>query len=245
AKARILAELGADFAIVLPFDAEMAAMVAQDFVIKILVEALRVSHVVVGSDFQFGKGRGGDTAVLAYMGEMEGFEVTVFAPVAAGEEKISSSDIRAALKAGRPDEAARFLGHWWSVEGEVIHGDQRGRVLGFPTANLKLDPRVLRPAFGVYAVQVRLPGENRQLVGGVASFGLRPMFKLQDPLLEVHVFDFSGDLYGKEIAVDFIAYLRAEMSFAGVDALKAQMAADAQDARTILAETAERFPTAP
>ena len=234
-KARLLSGLGADFTIVVPFDAAMAAMLAQDFVLDVLKGALAVSHVVVGRDFQFGKGRGGDAAVLAYMGEMEGFGVTVFAPLPAdGDTKISSSDIRTALKAGRPEEAARLLGHWWSVEGMVVRGDQRGRGLGFPTANLRLEERTLHPAFGVYAVRGRIAGEER-VYDGAANFGLRPMFKLQTPLLEAHFFGFSGDLYGREMTVELIAYLRGEEKFATLDALKAQMAADCANARRILA----------
>lgn len=235
AKARLLAGLGVDFTIVLTFDSAMAAMAAQDFVLNVLIGALEVSHVVVGRDFQFGKGRGGDTAVLAYMSEMEGFGVTVFAPLAAAaDSKISSSDIRTALKAGRPEEAARLLGHWWSLAGEVVRGDARGRELGFPTANVTLEKNILRPAFGVYAVRVRLAGEEGAF-DGVANFGIRPMFELPEPLLEVHLFDFSGDLYGREMTVELIAYLRGEEKFSGLQALKTQIAADCADARRLLA----------
>jgi riboflavin kinase / FMN adenylyltransferase len=236
AKAELLAAQGVDIAIVLPFDAAMAAMAAQDFVTDVLVGALGISHVVVGSDFQFGKARGGDAAVLSYMGEMEGFGVTVFQPMPGeGEAKISSSDIREALSAGRPERAARLLGHWWCIEGEVVKGDRRGRELGFPTANVMPDPRLLRPAYGIYAVKVRLPGETGWPHGGVANFGIRPMFEIRQPLLEAHLFDFSGDLYGKEISVAFAGYLRGEKKFAGLEALKAQMAADAAESRRILA----------
>jgi riboflavin kinase/FMN adenylyltransferase len=189
-KAQLLAELGVDFTIVLTFAAEMASMPAQDFVLNVLAGGLDVSHVVVGKDFRFGKGRGGDATLLSYMGEMEGFGVTVFEPVlAGGETKISSSAIRTALKAGRPEEAARLLGHWWSVEGHVAHGEKRGRELGFPTANLKLE-HVLHPAFGVYAVKARL--NDGRVFGGVANFGTRPMFPSAEPLLEAHLFDFAG-----------------------------------------------------
>jgi riboflavin kinase/FMN adenylyltransferase len=233
-KARLLAELGVDFVIVLPFDAETASMLAQDFVLDVLVGALGVSHVVVGQDFQFGKGRGGDASVLAYMGEMEGFGVIVFAPVARdGEAKISSSDIRAALKAGNPEEAARLLGHWWSIDAHVAHGDRRGRELGFPTANLKLDAHMLRPLYGVYAVRAHVDG---RVYDSVANFGVRPMFELAKPLLEVHLFDFSGDLYGKAMSVDFIAYLRGEMKFSDLETLKAQMTKDTEAARRALRE---------
>jgi riboflavin kinase/FMN adenylyltransferase len=234
AKARLLSELGVEYLIVLGFDAEMAGKLAPDFVLDVLVRELEASHVVVGEDFRFGKGRGGDVTVLGYMGEMEGFGVTVLRAVAEGGEKISSSKVRAALKAGRPEEAARLLGHWWSIEGHVASGDRRGRGLGFPTANLKLE-HTLQPTFGIYAVRAR--SHDGRTYDGVASFGLRPMFKLPTPLMEVHLFDFSGDLYGEVLAVELIAYLRGEESFEGVEALKAQIAADCDAARRILAVT--------
>ena len=233
AKAHLLAQAGIDSLIVLGFDAEMAAMKAQDFVLQVLVGELGIAHLVVGADFRFGKSRAGDTTVLSYMGEMEGFGVTVFSPVAAGAgEKISSSDIRAALKAGRPEEAARLLGHRWTVEGHVAHGDARGRGLGFPTANLKLEG-TLHPAFGIYAVRVRLA--DGAVKDGVANFGIRPMFELPAPLLEVHLFDFSGDLYGQVLSVELVAYLRGEKTLESLEALKAQIALDCQAARGILA----------
>ena len=236
AKAHLLAQAGVDLLIVLGFDAEMAAMKAQDFVLRVLVEELGIVHVVVGADFRFGKGRGGDVSVLGYMGEMEGFGVTKFEAVAAsGDTKISSSDIRAALKEGRPEEAARLLGHVWTVEAHVAHGDARGRALGFPTANLKLE-HTLHPAYGIYAVRARLP--DGTVKDGVANFGVRPMFELPAPLLEVHLFDFSGDLYGQVLSVELIAYLRGEKNFETLEALKAQIAADCAEAKQILKGTA-------
>jgi len=240
ARVRLMQGLGADILYALPFDAGMAARSAQDFVMDILVKGLGVRHIVIGADFLFGKGRAGDAAVLAYMGEMEGFGVTVFEPVAAGsgEAKISSSDIRRALEDGRPDMAAALLGHWWSVEARVEHGDARGRTLGFPTANLKFEG-ALRPAYGVYAVRVRIE-ESGGHHDGVANFGVRPMFESKEPLLEAHLFDFSDDLYGKHLAVEFVAYLRGEAKFADLDALKAQMAKDAASARVAL--EANRLP---
>ena len=235
AKARLLAEIGVEFLIVLTFDGSIAAMPAQDFVLDILVGELHVSHVVVGRDFLFGKGRGGDATVLAYMGEMEGFGVSVVSPIpAGGGQKISSSDIRAALRSGKFEEAARLLGHWWSVEGHVARGDRRGREFGFPTANLKLEEHTLKPLFGVYAVRVRFQGGA--VYDGVANFGVRPMFELDSPLMEVHLFDFSGDLYGELMTVELIAYLRGEQTFESVEALKAQMEADCETARRILAQ---------
>ena len=239
-KARLLSELGVEILFVLTFDAQMASMSAQDFVLEVLVKELAAAHVVVGKDFRFGKGRAGDVAVLGYMGEMEGFGTTVFASVFAnGGVKISSSDIRVALKAGKPDEAARLLGHWWRVEGHVAQGEKRGRELGFPTANLKLEHTLL-PAFGIYAVRVHLP--DGRVFDGAASFGIRPTFALESPLLEVHLFGFSGDLYGALIAVEFIAYLRPEKKFDSVDALKSQIAADCDDAKRILDMTGEKAP---
>jgi len=232
AKAHLLSELGVDLLIVLTFDAQTAAMSAQDFVFDVLVKELAVKHVVIGKDFRFGKGRSGDAAVLGYMGEMEGFGTTLFSPVFGdGSVKISSSDIRVALKAGKPDEAARLLGHWWRVEGHVAQGEKRGRALGFPTANLKLE-HTLNPAFGIYAVRAHLP--DGRVFDGAASFGIRPTFALESPLLEVHLFGFSGDLYGALISVEFIAWLRPEKKFETVDALKTQIAADCEDAKRIL-----------
>jgi riboflavin kinase/FMN adenylyltransferase len=237
-KARLLQELGIEFLIVLSFDAEMAGKLAQDFVIDVLCHELEVSHVVVGEDFRFGKGRGGDVTVLGYMGDMEGFGVTVFRAVAENGEKISSSKVRAALKAGRPCESAHLLGHWWSVEGHVASGDKRGRELGFPTANLKLE-NTLQPAFGVYAVRAR-PAGGTETYDGVANFGIRPMFLLPTPMMEVHLFDFSGELYGELLTVELIAYLREERTFADLEALKVQMAVDAKEARRVLAVATER-----
>jgi riboflavin kinase/FMN adenylyltransferase len=240
AKARLLSELGVDLLIVLTFDAAMASMSAQDFVFDVLVKELGVAHVVVGKDFRFGKGRSGDTAVLGYMGEMEGFGTTVFSSVfAEGSVKISSSDIRVALEAGKPDEAARLLGHWWRIDGHVAPGEKRGREIGFPTANLKLEHTLL-PAFGIYAVRAHLP--DGRVFDGAASFGIRPTFALESPLLEVHLFGFDGDLYGALLAVEFIAYLRPEKKFETVDALKTQIAADCEDAKRILGTVGDKVP---
>jgi riboflavin kinase / FMN adenylyltransferase len=235
-KARLLAGLGVDAMFALPFDAAMAAKSAEDFVLDVLVKGLGVGCVVVGRDFQFGKGRAGDVTVLSYMGEMEGFGVELFAPVAAeGSEKISSTRIREALKSGRPEEAARLLGHPWAVEARVEHGEKRGRTIGVPTANMRLEG-CLKPAFGVYAVRAAVLEDERVVArhDGVANFGIRPMFETPTPLLETWLFDFDGDLYGKHLSVELIAYLRAEMKLADLDALKAQIAKDAEMARSAL-----------
>jgi riboflavin kinase / FMN adenylyltransferase len=236
AKSRLIAGLRADVMFALAFDAQMAAKSAQDFVLDDLVKGLGVDCVVVGDDFQFGKGRAGNTTVLAYMGEMEGFGVDIFHPVtAAGGEKISSTRIREALKAGRPGDAAKLLGHWWAVEARVEHGDKRGRTIGVPTANMRLDD-CLKPAFGVYAVRATIFEDDRAVAihGGVANFGIRPMFETDVPLLETWLFDFDGDLYGKYLSVELIAYLRPEAKFDGLDALKAQIAIDSDNARKVL-----------
>jgi riboflavin kinase/FMN adenylyltransferase len=235
-KARLLAEHGVEVLFALPFDAEMAGKPAKAFVRDILGLALQVRGVVVGSDFRFGKARLGTAEFLKETGAGLGFAVEIFEPVLAGETKISSSDIRAALKAGRPEQAAELLGHWWTIEGRVEHGDARGRALGFPTANLPLDG-YLRPAFGVYAVRAAVLENDCRVSShlGVASIGLRPMYRVDQPLLEAYLFDFDGDLYGRHLAVELIAYLRPEMSFDSVDELKLQMAKDAQRAREALA----------
>ena len=232
-KARLLAELDVNLLIVIHFDAEIAGMLAQDFVLDVLVGELRIAHVVVGADFRFGKGRGGDTGVLAYMGEMEGFGVTIFRPLADGPEaKISSTRIRQALRDGRPEEAARLLGHVWSIEGHVGTGDRRGRKFGYPTANMTVDG-VLQPRHGVYAVRAQV-AEHPHIYHGVANFGRRPTFESPTPLLEVHLFDFDGDLYGQLLRVEFVAFLREERKFENVAALKAQLDEDSAAARTLL-----------
>jgi riboflavin kinase/FMN adenylyltransferase len=233
AKARLLSDAGVDVLIVIGFDAQTAGKLAQDFVMEVLVHELAATHVVVGEDFRFGKGRGGDTTVLGYMGQMEGFGVTVFPAVVEGGEKISSSKVRVALKEGKPEEAARLLGHWWTIEGHVAHGDSRGRTLGFPTANLRLESNLLVPKYGVYAVRVR---HREAIYGGAANFGIRPMFTSRVPLLEVHLFGFEGDLYGDLLHVELIAWLRGEMAFADVESLKGQMVLDCAEAERLLAQ---------
>ncbi len=235
-KARLIAELGADAMFALSFDAAMAAMSAQDFVLDVLVSGLGIGAAVVGHDFQFGKGRSGNTSVLAYMGEMEGFGVTLVPPVEDERHgKISSTRIRLALKEGRPDEAAQLLGHYWAIEARVEHGDKRGRTIGVPTANMKIDG-YMAPAFGVYAVRATVMDEDRPVSRheGVANFGIRPMFESPAPLLETWIFDFDGDLYGRHLAVELVSYLRPEAKFDTLDALKAQIAEDAEAARGAL-----------
>lgn len=231
AKSRLLEHYGADILYALHFDAHLAALTADEFVAKVLVEGIGVRHIVVGQDFQFGKGRTGNIELLKARGAERGFAVTTFDLVGSGPEaKISSTRIREALRDGKPESAAQLLGHWWTVEGRVQPGDKRGRTIGFPTANVSLEG-YLEPALGVYAVRVEVGGKTYD---GVANFGRRPTFDKKDVLLEVHIFDFAGDIYGQQIIVSFVTYLRPELKFAGLDALKAQIAADSQTARNLL-----------
>jgi riboflavin kinase/FMN adenylyltransferase len=237
-KARLLSELGVEALFALPFDAEMAGRSAADFVDEVLLKGLGASGVVVGPDFEFGKGRAGKFSTLEKMGLAQGFSVTCFDMVTTGNVKISSTRIRDALKAARPEEAASLLGHWWAVEARVEHGDGRGRTMGFPTANMHLG-HCLAPAFGVYAVRVTIMDNDRP-VGrhdGVANFGIRPMYETKVPLMEAHLFDFDGDLYGKHLLVELISYIRPEAKFDGLPALIAQIGRDAAKAREILKDT--------
>jgi riboflavin kinase/FMN adenylyltransferase len=245
-KARLLADLGVDALFALTFDGDMARRSPEDFVLNVLVSGLGVSGAVVGHDFEFGQKRAGNLATLAYMGEMEGFSVTAFDTVTAhssneksGDEKISSTLIRRLLKEARPEEAARLLGHYWAVEARVEHGDARGRKMGFPTANMHLG-HCLAPAFGVYAVRVNILEGDRAVArhDGVANFGIRPMYQVEVPLMETHLFDFDGDLYGKYLSVELIRYIRPEAKFPDLAALIAQIGADAARAREILVKTA-------
>jgi riboflavin kinase/FMN adenylyltransferase len=235
-KARLISVEGADAMFALPFDRVMAQTTAQDFVLDVLIGGLSAGAVVVGEDFRFGKERAGDTTVLAYMGEMEGLGVTTYPPVEDERHgKISSSRIRKALKEARPREAADLLGHFWTIESRVEHGDGRGRAIGVPTANMRIDG-YLAPAFGVYAVRATIMEDDKPVgkFDGVANLGVRPMFESPMPLLETWLFDFSGDLYGKHLAIEVVEYLRPEARFDSLASLKFQIEADAQAARNRL-----------
>lgn len=237
ARTHRLEKLGVAELYELPFDATLAGMEAETFVAEVLVAGLGVAHVTVGADFRFGKGRGGTAETLGREGARHGFGVTIADLVAADGAEISSTAIRAALAGGRPREAARMLGHWHRIEGPVLHGEKRGRALGFPTANMALDGLHL-PKFGVYAVKVDvLTGPHAGSHDGAASLGIRPMFGADRPNLETHVLDFAGDLYGQHLSVALVDYLRPEMTFEGLPALVAQMEADCDRARAILAAT--------
>lgn len=237
-KVQRLAELGVDAVIALPFHAPLAQTPAETFVRDTLIRDLSVRAVVVGEDFRFGAKRLGSPELLDQMAEDGGYEVEVVGPIPSAEDpalKVSSSQIRTALADGRVEDANAALGRPYSVQGTVEHGDARGRTLGFPTANLTCGP-YLAPAHGIYAVRVRLFEGPKVLWtrDGVANFGVRPMFGAKQPLLESFIFDFHADLYGRHIAVDFYAYLRAEAKFPSLKALIAQMERDKANARAAL-----------
>ena len=230
--ARALEPLGVDRLYLLPFDAELAAMSDDEFARDVLSSGLGVRHAAIGFDFTYGKGRTGSPEGLRRQGRALGFGVTVCDRVDDPDGlKLSSSAVREAVHAGDMPRAAAILGRPFAIEGEVVHGDKRGRTIGVPTANIRLGD-YMRPAYGVYAVRVRLP--DGRAFDGVASLGLRPMFALDEPLLEVWLFDFDGDLYGQTIETQLIAFLRGEETFADLDALKRQIDADAEAARAAL-----------
>ncbi|WP_126976996.1 bifunctional riboflavin kinase/FAD synthetase [Frigidibacter oleivorans] len=218
----------------LPFDATLAAMPAEAFVREVLVGGLGVRHVTVGQDFCFGKDRAGTAGMLRDLGAGMGFGVTLAELVGQQGHEISSTAIRAALAEGRPREAAGMLGHWHRIDGAVIHGEKRGRELGYPTANMAVEGLHL-PRLGVYAVTVDvLTGPQAGTYGGAASLGVRPMFGVNAPNLETFLLDFSGDLYGQQLSVGFVEFLRPEMVFDGLQGLLDQMQADCDRARDIL-----------
>lgn len=238
AKLRLLAATGLDGAVVLTFDAALAALSAKDFIARILVERLAVAGAVIGFDFHYGKDRSGSPTFLVEEGRRLGFPAEIVPPLEDEGRAVSSSAIRAALAAGRVVEAAELLGNPWFVSAPVVHGDARGRELGYPTANLKLDPGC-GLKFGIYAVRVGLEGLRYD---GVASFGRRPTFDDGPPLLEVHLFDFSGDLYGASIDVAFLAWIRSELKFTSVAELIRRMDEDCRLAQAALARSGSAFP---
>lgn len=235
-KVRQLEAIGVDHLFVLHFDAALAGKSAEAFVVEVLSEGLSAGHVVVGYDFVFGNKRRGNAALLRELGGLHGFDVTTVAPVAAaGGEVYSSTRVREHLRAARPAAAARLLGRPWEIEGRVEHGEARGRDLGYPTANLAPDD-YLQPALGIYAVKAGID-EGRATVwrDGVASLGSRPTFGGRTVLLETHLFDFTGDLYGRHLRVVLVDYLRPELKFPDAEALMIQMAEDSRLARATLA----------
>jgi riboflavin kinase/FMN adenylyltransferase len=235
AKANRLAKLGIDVLYELPFDAGLAALSPEAFVRDVLSGGLGLRQVAAGEDFHFGAGRAGTPEVLARLGATAGIGLTRASLVRAADgSDISSTSIRAALSEGRPRDAAAMLGHTHRIVGEVLHGDARGRDLGYPTANIALDGLHL-PAFGVYAVRADvLTGPHAGRHDGVASLGVRPMFGGAVANLETHIFDFSGDIYGAHLSIGLVDWLRPEATFDGLGALIAQMDADSARARLVL-----------
>jgi riboflavin kinase/FMN adenylyltransferase len=235
ARTHRLRKLGVTMLAELPFDAALSGLSAEAFARDVLADGLGLSHVVVGADFCFGKGRAGTAEMLRDFGARFGFDVTI-APLLSHEMgAVSSTAIRAALSEGRPQAAAEMLGHWHRIEGPVLHGEKRGRQLGYPTANMALDGLHV-PKAGVYAVLVDvLEGPQAGAYSGVANLGIRPMFERDAPNLETFLFDFSGDLYERAISVGLVEYLRGEAKFDSLDALIAQMDRDSAAAREILA----------
>ena len=232
AKAAALAAAGADFILALPFDAALAAMPAEAFFGTVLRDGLGAAHLACGQDFAFGHRRGGDAGTLAALAEAAGIGLTMVPPVADRQGPISSTRIRRALQDGYPERATAMLGRPWEIRGEVVHGDKLGRVLGWPTANLWLGGH-LEPARGVYAVTVLLPDGAE--VKGVSNIGRRPTLG-GDPetRLETFIFDWSGDLYGREIGVRLRHFLRPDAKFDGLESLKRAIAEDEAAARAIL-----------
>ena len=236
ARARRMEKLGVEQLYEIRFDADLAGLSAEAFMREVLAGALGLRHLVAGADFRFGKGRSGDTGLLRRLGPTLGIDVTIAPLVADAEGDFSSTAIREALSEGRPEEAARILGHWHRIEGPVREGDRRGRELGFPTANLGLDGLHL-PRLGVYAVGVDvLDGPHRGRYLGAASIGTRPTFGENRPNLKVYLLDFDGNLYGAQLSVALMAFLRPEWRFDSVTALVAQMQSDVAEARLRVAE---------
>src|ERR1700723_1482710 len=237
-KEREIARLGVDFLFIQHFDAAFAQKSAESFIDEVMVGAIGATHIVVGHDCPFGNRRRGTPELLRAAGAARGFAVTVIEPVRGEGTVYSSTHIRELLKAGRPREAAAQLGRYWEIDGRTALGDQRGRTIGFPTANIGLG-EYLRRSLGVYAVRVSGDGPDDPLGGksvdGVANIGLRPTVGGLVPRLEAHLFDIDRDLYGRHLRVALVEFIRPERKFAGFDELKNQIAADAKTAREILA----------
>lgn len=234
AKANRLEKLGIDRLYQVPFNGALAALTPREFAQNIVVDQLGLAHVVVGEDFCFGKDRLGNAATLRAFGSEMGFDVTIAPMLSTAAGNVSSTAIRQALSDGKPRAAAEMLGHWHRIDGPVITGEQRGRDLGYPTANMSIDG-LHPPKFGVYAVKADvLEGPHTGSYDGAASIGVRPMFGVNTPNCEIFLFDFSGDLYGTQLSVALVEYLRGEEKFDGLDALITQMDADCARARDIL-----------
>ncbi|MFW8594502.1 bifunctional riboflavin kinase/FAD synthetase [Cribrihabitans neustonicus] len=235
ARAHRLEKLGVERLYELNFNTALSNLTPEEFARDVIAEGLGFAHVVVGADFCFGKNRAGNAEDLKRFGLKYGFGVTIAPLMEYSEHAVSSTAIRTALSEGRPRDAKEMLGHWHRIEGVVIGGEQRGRELGFPTANMSIEG-LHQPRFGVYAVLVDvLAGPHAGSYHGAASIGVRPMFGGEVPNIETYLFDFSGDLYGATLSVGLVEFLRPELTFDGIEALIAQMDADCARAREILA----------
>jgi riboflavin kinase/FMN adenylyltransferase len=234
-KTHYLAALGVDLLVLLHFDETLSQKPAEEFARDVLFDAFQASHVVIGYDFVFGHERKGNVALLTALSNDHGVALTVIEPVATADGGIySSTRIREYLAAGKPGHAAALLGRPFEIEGRVLRGDQRGAKISFPTANIGLDDYI-RPAFGVYAVRAgEVHGDNIVWRSGVANIGVRPTVDGSTPLLEAHLFDFSGDLYGKHLRVGLIEFIRPERKFDDLDGLSGQIAEDSETARRLL-----------
>ncbi|MDA7947338.1 MAG: bifunctional riboflavin kinase/FAD synthetase [Hyphomicrobiaceae bacterium] len=244
-KLQLFGAMGLDLAVTQTFDSALSGRTAVEFVAEILVGDLGVSHVVTGSDFKFGKGRDGDAAVLRQLGDTHGFGVTIVEPQGEGEGTFSSSRIREHLRIGETATAAEELGYWWRVRGTVVGGDRRGRLIGFPTANIDV-PRGFGLQHGIYAVRIHTRDGR---FDGASYLGTRPSFDDGAPSIETFLFGFSGDLYGQEIELEVIRFLRPDEKFESADALVKQMTVDCEASRDVLAgldtqDPIARFPMA-
>lgn len=233
-KIEVLAESGVDYVAVMPFTPTLARLEAADFVDRILIRRFRMHDLMMGHDHGFGRNRGGDVHTMRALGQVRGFEVDVVSPVSVGDgPPISSTAIRRAVAGGDLVRARAALGRHYAVGGRVVHGDKRGRLLGYPTINLPLpSPRKLLPPQGVYAVRVQTPGGP---FDGMLNLGPRPTFDDVAVTIEVHLFGTTSDLYGARVRVDFVSRLRDTMRFDGPEALVAQLGRDAESARAALA----------
>ncbi|PCI46838.1 MAG: riboflavin biosynthesis protein RibF [Alphaproteobacteria bacterium] len=244
-KTHLLEDFGVDTLFVLPFDKKLSHRTAQDFVAGILRDSLEALHVFVGYDYRFGAGRGGSASVLRQMGHMEQFGVTIVERIMEGDHIYSSTNIRDSLRAGDVRRSADRLGHWWHVEGHVLHGDKRGRTINFPTANLSIEGYI-KPKLGVYAVRVMIgSGPAKGLWNGVANVGRRPTFAKDDLVLEAHIFNFDFDIYEQPILVEFVDFIREERKFDGLESLKEQIGKDSITAQKILADSNNRQASIP
>lgn len=235
-KAHRLEKLGVDILYQLEFNENLSGLSPDAFARHVIADGLGLTHVVVGDDFRFGKGRAGNTSDLETFGRDMGFDVTVATLVRTDGAEVSSTSIREALTDGRPRDAAKMLGHWHRIDGEVLHGAKRGRGLGYPTTNMSI-AGLHPPRFGVYAVKVDiLSGPHEGTYDGAASIGVRPMFGKNQANLETYILDFDGDLYGTHLSVALVEFLRPERKFDSLDALAAQMKTDCAQARLLLAD---------